>query len=230
MPPPLDWLQRRGLVLIGEDGLVHPADEARDGFALWMRWPQPPAACRREEEASVADPSGVPASPAVPVSVRVEEACAVVIAPTAAALDQALGAPGAGLRAVAPTVAISPRAPAAVVAALRAAGVALDGDAVVTAQLGEPALPTATEEAVGPRAVRALLARAIAEGRQVRLQYFASSRGGAATDRVVDPWMFDDDLLHGHCHLRSDERTFAVDRIGRALLLPTPLQHPPPDQ
>src|SRR5688572_12943617 len=32
LPPPLDWLQARGLVVVDEDGLLHPVDEAREGF------------------------------------------------------------------------------------------------------------------------------------------------------------------------------------------------------
>jgi hypothetical protein len=213
MPPPLDWLQRRGLVLVGDDGLVHPTDEAREGFALCTLW--------SSSADGLPEPSPAPARP-----VRVEEARTVVVAPTAEALDRAVSAPGAELRAIAPTVAVSARALTTVVSALRAAGVALDEDAVVAAQPREPALPTATEEAVGPRAVRTLLQRALTEGRQVRLQYFASSRGGVPTDRVVDPWTFENDLLRGYCHLRSGERTFAVDRVGRALLLPSPIDHP----
>ncbi len=143
------------------------------------------------------------------------------------ALHRVLTAPGAGLRGVAPTVAVSDKGPAAVSAALRAAGVDLAAEAVA-AEVGAPALPLVAEEAVGPRAVRALLERAVEDGRQVRLRYFASSRGGAATDRVVDPWSFRDDLLRGWCHLRVDERTFALDRIGLAHLLPSPVDHPAP--
>ncbi|MGH8884045.1 MAG: WYL domain-containing protein [Egibacteraceae bacterium] len=209
LPPPLDWLQRRGLVVVGEDGLVHATAEACEGFA-WLTLDLP--------EASPA--------PNAPGPLRVEEARSVVVGPTSAALDRALAVLPAGLRAIAPTVAVSSRSPAVVAAALRGAGVAIAEDMVVATQPGEPALPTATEEAVGPRPVRALLERALAEGRQVRLEYFASSRGGAATDRVVDPWTFRDDLLRGYCHLRSSERTFAVDRIGHAQLLPSPIDHP----
>lgn len=212
LPPPLDWLQVRGLVMVGEDGLVHAVAEACEGFAkLTLDLPV------------AQDTAGTSPGP-----LRVEEARSVVIGLTPAALDRALAVPTAGLRAIAPTVAVSHRSPAVVAAALRGAGVALAEDAVVAAQPGEPALPTATEEAVGPRPVRALLERALAESRQVRLEYFASSRGGAATDRVVDPWSFRDDLLRGYCHLRSSERTFAVDRIGRARLLPSPIEHPAP--
>jgi hypothetical protein len=214
LPPPLDWLQRRGLVMVGEDGLVHATAEACEGFAK-LAFDLP------------ATPEPEP-TPGVASSLRVEDARSVVVAPTSAALDRALAVPAAGLRAIAPTVAISSQGSAAVAAALQAVGVVLAEDAVVAAQPDEPTLPTFTEEAVGPRPVRALLERALAEGRQVRLEYFPSSRGGAATDRVVDPWIFRDDLLRGYCHLRSSERTFAVDRIGRARLLPTSIEYPAP--
>jgi hypothetical protein len=208
LPPPLDWLQRRALVAVGDDGLVHPTAEARDGFrALTLEG--------TTSERERAEP------------VRVEAAGAVVVAPDAAALDRAITASGADLRAVGPTVAVSPKSRAAVEAALRAAGVALDADTSVWTQTDAPALPGTSERAVGPRALRGLLGRAVAEARQVRLTYYASSRGGAATERTVDPWTFMDDLLRGYCHLREGERTFAVDRIGEATLLATPVDHEP---
>jgi predicted DNA-binding transcriptional regulator YafY len=125
-------------------------------------------------------------------------------------------------------VAVSTKSAKAVAAALRSAGVRLDDDAVVSLAEGTPALPGTAEEAVGPRAIRTLLARAVEEQRQVWLRYFASSRGGATTERVVDPWSFSDDLLRGYCHLRQDERTFALDRVGVARLLPSGLEHPEP--
>ena len=209
LPSPLDWLQERGLVVVSDDGLVHAVDEARDGFAA-LTLDLPPATA-----ASVA-----------PVVVEAVRCLVLVDAP--AALDAALTVAAAGLRAVAPTVAVSDRSVTVVRAALRSAGIALATDAVVTADDEAPALPGTAEEAVGPRNVRSLLERALAERRQVRLQYFASSRGGAATDRVVDPWTFTDDLLRGYCHLRDGERTFAVDRVGRAVLLPTLVQVAPP--
>ncbi|MDP8978415.1 MAG: WYL domain-containing protein, partial [Actinomycetota bacterium] len=106
--------------------------------------------------------------------------------------------------------------------------VSLREHAVVPAAADAPALPGVAEDAVGPRAVRSLVRRGLEDGRQLRLWYFASSRGGAATDRVVDPWAFDGDLLRGYCHLRTGERTFAVDRIGHARLLPDPVDHPGP--
>lgn len=210
LPPPLDWLQRRALVAVGDDGDVHPVAEARDGFldlTLALAPPEP------------GDAGG---------GVHVEPAGCALVAADPGQLDRALAVPAAGLRAVAPTVAVSSRTAAAVTAALRAAGVRLDDDAVVAADRDEQPLPGTAEDAVGPRAVRALLARAVDEGRQIRLRYFAGSRGGAATDRVVDPWGFGDDLLRGWCHLRDGERTFAVDRIGHARLLPSGLEHTPP--
>ncbi len=208
LPPPLDWLQRRALIAVGDDGLVHPVEEAVEGFAALTL--------------DLADQAGSPAP------VRVEEAGAIVVADDPAMLDRSVAVAAAGLRAVAPTVAVSRRPAEAVTAALRAAGVALAADEVVRAEPGAPALPRTPEDAVGPRAIRALLSRAVEEQRQVRLRYFASSRGGAPTDRVVDPWRFADDLLVGYCHLRHGERTFAVDRVGQARLLGSAVDHAPP--
>lgn len=211
LPPPLDWLQHRGLVVAGEDGLVHPTAEARAGLLTpTLGLEAGPGAATGARE---------------PQPLRVEAARAVVVAADETALGRALAVGAAALHAVSATVAVSHKAPASVSAALRAAGVPLDADVAVEASPEAPALPGSFEEAVGPRAVRALLGRAAAERRQLRLQYFASSRGGAATDRVVDPWQFRDDLLRGYCHLRDGERTFAVDRIGKAVLLPTDIDH-----
>lgn len=208
LPPPLDWLQHRAFVHVTQEGLVAPVREAREGFSD-LTLPLEPAA----EAPSTA-------------ALRVEAAGCVVITPDAATLGRALTVAGTELRAVAPTVAVSPKSPGVVSAALRSSGVPLADDTAVSVTAGAPALPGTSEDAVGPRAVRALLERAVGEARQVRLEYYASSRGGAATERVVDPWAFRDDLLSGYCHLRSGERTFAVDRIGHARLLPSPVQFP----
>lgn len=209
LPPPLDWLQTRALVVVTDDGLLHAVDEAREGYL----------------ELTLDLHAGGDDASAPGQAVHVDDAATVVVAASAAALDRAVAAPGADLRAVAPTVAVSLRSATVVRAALRSAGVALDDDAVVTASGEEPALPGTVEEAAGPRAIRVLLARAVAEARQVRLEYYTSSRAGAETDRVVDPWSFDDDLLRGYCHMRQGERSFAVDRIGKARLLPSPVEH-----
>ncbi len=224
LPPPLDWLQKRGLLQVGEKGHVHVTTEAREGFldiALWSPDEAPPGV-EAEPRAGATATDGAAAP--LDARLRVDPVGCVVVAPDTGSLDDALVVTGAELRSVAPTVAVSARSAKAVTAALRSAGVALVADVVVPAAPAEPALPGTPESAVGPRAVRALLERAVGEQRQVRLQYFASSRGGAATDRVVDPWTFRDDLLSGYCHLRDGERTFAVDRVGRAMLLASPVQ------
>ena len=210
LPPPLNWLQRRALVVADDEGLVHATQEAVDG---WRGSDDSPGGRGTET-----GDAGV---------VRVSAARCVVVAESMAALQRALSVSATGLRAVAPTVAVSDRQPAAVTAALRGAGVDLLDDPIPL-RPSAPALPGTTEEAAAPKAVRALLERAVADSRQVWLRYFPSSRGGAPTERVVDPWRFADDLLVGWCHLRTDERTFAVDRIGLARLLPTPLEHPAP--
>lgn len=206
LPEPLDWLQRRGLVVVGTEGLVHASDEARHGWAtLTFDLPNP--------------------TPVDETPLMIEEARTVVVAPSTAALDRACAVPGAALRAVAPTVAVSERPPTVVQAALESAGATVSAAHGVRVAEGEMTLLGAEEEAVGPRAIRGLLQRALEEDRQVRLEYFASSRGGQATERVVDPWVFSDDLLRGYCHLREDERAFALDRIGRARLLGTHVAH-----
>ena len=207
LPEPLDWLQRRALVTVGREGLVHAVDEARHGYA----------------EMTFDLGEGLPAEDPTPL--LVEAAATVVIAPNQAALDRAVAVSGAALRMVTTTVAVSDRRPEVVQAALESAGAPVSGAEGVAASGGMP-MPGLEEEAYTPKAMRALLRRALEEERQIRLEYFASSRGGAATERVVDPWTFADDLLRGWCHLRDGERTFAVDRIGSVRLLTSGLTHP----
>jgi hypothetical protein len=198
LPPPLDWLQRRALVAVGEDGRAHAVDEARAGcLDLTL-------------EARVDD------LPDPHAEVDVFPAACVVSVRGPELLERVLAVPGSGLRALTPTVAVSELPAEQVAALLRAVGLA---------SAGRAARLDAVDEAVGPGGVRRLLQRAVAEGRQVRLEYFASSRGGMATERVVDPWAFADDLLRGYCHLRAGERTFALDRVGSARLLGTGIDH-----
>ena len=236
LPEPLDWLQRRALVVVGADGLVHPAPPAVDG---WLHMVEVDEAAARAEEPSDEEPAepGQPRLDLPPPSsppreharpVEVEAAGSVVVAEDAADLDRAVAVPQAGLRAVAPTVAVSKLRPDVLAQALRTGGISLRSDEEVAARPGSPALPTAAERAVTPWALRDLFDRAIAERRQLHLTYFPSSRGGAATERTVDPWRFADDLLTGWCHLRTGERTFALDRVGSATLLPSLLEHQPP--
>jgi hypothetical protein len=211
LPEPLDWLQRRALIAVDDAGRVVALREARDGYL-----------------AAAGETAAPPApEPLRPARLAVEPAGAVVVCEDIDVLHRAVALERAELRLIAPTVAVSPRSPATVVRALRQAGLPLIEDLQVAASSSQPALPDRVEQAVGPAAIRTLIDRAVNEGRQVRLDYFASSRGGVATDRVVDPWTFADDLLTGWCHLRTAERTFALDRIGRARLLPSEVEHHP---
>ena len=211
LPEPLDWLQRRALIAVDDAGRVVALREARDGYL-----------------AAAGETAAPPApEPQRPARLAVEPAGAVVVCEDIDVLHRAVALERAELRLIAPTVAVSPRSPATVVRALRQAGLPLIEDLQVAASSSQPALPDRVEQAVGPAAIRTLIDRAVNEGRQVRLDYFASSRGGVATDRVVDPWTFADDLLTGWCHLRTAERTFALDRIGRARLLPSEVEHHP---
>ncbi|MBW3606512.1 MAG: WYL domain-containing protein [Actinobacteria bacterium] len=212
LPSPLDWLQRRAFVLVDDAGRVVAVDEARQGYL----------GGGHERSPSV---GGVATADAATARLGVEPAGAVVICQDADLLHRAVTLTSAQLRLVAPTVAVSPATPATVVRSLREANLPLTEDLQVAASSRQPALPDRVEQAVGPQAIRTLLDRAVREERQVRLDYYASSRGGAATDRVVDPWQFVDDLLTGWCHLRTAERTFALDRIGRARLLPAAITH-----
>lgn len=220
LPPPLDWLQVRAMVAVdADDGLVHATAEAVEGWGHLT--------LDLGGTAPIEPVEGSPQGSAAP-TVRVEAARSVVIAPGAGQLARALSVSAAGLREVAPTVALSERPPRAVAEALRAGGLNLDDDVAVTAVSDAPALPGAVEEGAGPRAVRALMQRSVEERRQLWLRYFASSRGGAATERTIDAWSFADDILRGWCHLRDGERAFAVDRVGLARLLTTPPVHQAP--
>lgn len=225
LPEPLDWLQRRALIAVGPEGLVHAVAEARTSYGaltLDLDIDEPHAG---GVAAGAADDH--PPAPSHAPPLEVHPAGAVVVASTPQALTMALGVGPAELRAVAETVAVSSKSATVVRAALESAGLRLDDAHPVHADPVTPALPGAEEQAVGPRAIRALIERALEERRQLRLEYYASSRGGQASTRVVDPWSFAEDLLVGWCHLRKGERTFAVDRMGSARLLASELEHLP---
>jgi predicted DNA-binding transcriptional regulator YafY len=189
---------------------VHPVDEARRAYAAPTL-----------DLPTAGEPAAPPTSEA-----RVLGARSVVVA-DAETLDRLLADAEVDLEAVSDTVAIADAEPERLRAALRHAGVPLLDDRAVAADAVEPALPTTPERAVGPKAVRTLLGRAVEERRQVWLRYFASSKAGATTERTVDPWALDADLLRGWCHLRRDERTFAVGHIGEAVMLAEAIEHEP---
>jgi predicted DNA-binding transcriptional regulator YafY len=56
-----------------------------------------------------------------------------------------------------------------------------------------------------------LLAHAVERGTPVRIRYTNAS--GRSSARVIDPIDLDGHLLEAWCHLRDDERIFALDRI-----------------
>lgn len=244
LPPPLDWLQRRALVVVDNAGLVRATGAATMGWSVqrldvadgtdYDNVGGPPNDGEVDEQKKTTpvqphlrlvqptDPSGEPLSP-----VRIEQANSVVISGDAEELNRAIAIPQAGLRAIAPTVAVSKLTTEALRTALRAGGVALAGDQEVAVEPTAPALPGSTERAVTPWDIRAVFHRGVDEHRQIHLVYYPSSRGGAATQRTVDPWSFADNLLVGWCHLRKSERTFALDRVGEATLLSSPVQRQP---
>lgn len=223
LPAPLDWLQRRALVAPGTDGCVHAVDEARRAYLTPTLDLQPATPV---SDGNAGRAGARPAEEPGESEARVVGARSVVVA-DAATIDRLIADADLDLEAVSDTVAVADADPDRLRSALRHAGVALLDDTAVDADATAPPLPTTPERAVGPKAVRTLLARAVEEHRQVWLRYFASSKAGATTERVVDPWALGDDLLRGWCHLRRDERTFAVGRIGEAVMLADTIEHEP---
>ncbi len=78
--------------------------------------------------------------------------------------------------------------------------------------------------------LRARLARAVDDTRQVRLTYYVPARD-ERTDRVVDPLGLVTTqgmtYLDGWCHRAEDRRLFRLDRIEEAIVLDTPADaHP----
>src|SRR6266542_1475882 len=56
-----------------------------------------------------------------------------------------------------------------------------------------------------------LLAHALKHGSPVRIEY--TNAQGTSSNRVIEPLDLDGHLLEAWCHLRDDERVFALDRI-----------------
>lgn len=77
--------------------------------------------------------------------------------------------------------------------------------------------------------LRERLERAVAERRQVRLDYYVPTRD-ESTERVVDPLRVvsaqGHTYLEAWCHLAEDQRLFRLDRVSSAEVLDTPaLEH-----
>jgi proteasome accessory factor C len=75
----------------------------------------------------------------------------------------------------------------------------------------------------------ALLRTAIAEHRQVHIDYYSYGRD-LRTERTIDPARFFSDegqwYVAGYCHLAAADRVFRVDRIRKATLLDTRFDRP----
>ena len=87
---------------------------------------------------------------------------------------------------------------------------------------------TPGEAAVG--SLRERLAGALAEGRQVRLDYYVPSRD-ESTERVVDPLRLvtaeGNSYLEAWCHLAEGQRLFRLDRVSTAQVLDSAVQEHP---
>jgi predicted DNA-binding transcriptional regulator YafY len=63
----------------------------------------------------------------------------------------------------------------------------------------------------------AIISHAASMSRQLKMRYVSASRGGAESERMIDPYAVVPYLrswhLIGYCHLREDVRVFKLDRI-----------------
>ena len=83
------------------------------------------------------------------------------------------------------------------------------------------------ERAAAVNELRERLTRAVAERRQVRLDYYVPTRD-QTTERVVDPLRVlsadGNTYLDAWCHMAEDQRLFRLDRVSRAEVLDTPVE------
>lgn len=98
------------------------------------------------------------------------------------------------------------------------------GEAAAAAAQVDVHLPAPDQ---GVAEVRAVLADALARGRQVRMDYYVPARD-EATGRTVDPLRLltaeGHDYLEAWCHLAEDQRLFRLDRVSAPEVLDTPAQ------
>lgn len=66
--------------------------------------------------------------------------------------------------------------------------------------------------------IRKLLRKAFEEKRKVKIRYY-SPHSDEHTTRVIDIYQIYINSLIAFCHLREEERTFAIERINSATLL-----------
>jgi len=101
------------------------------------------------------------------------------------------------------------------------------GDGAAAAAQVDVRLPTPD---AATAAVREDLARAVADRRQVRLDYYVPARD-ETTERVVDPLQLvaaeGNEYLDAWCHVSEGQRLFRLDRVSRAEVLDSPAgEHP----
>ncbi len=101
------------------------------------------------------------------------------------------------------------------------------GDGAAAAAHVDVRLP-AQDAAVA--ALREDLARAVADGRQVKLDYYVPARD-ETTERVVDPLQLvsaeGHEYLDAWCHVSEGQRLFRLDRVSGAAVLDSPAQEHP---
>lgn len=66
--------------------------------------------------------------------------------------------------------------------------------------------------------IRKLLQKAFNEKRKVKIRYY-SPHSDEHTTRVINIYQIYINSIIAYCHLREDERTFAIERINSAALL-----------
>ena len=66
--------------------------------------------------------------------------------------------------------------------------------------------------------IRKLLRKAFEEKRKVKMKYY-SPHSDEHTTRIIDIYQIYINSLIAFCHLRGEERTFAIERINSATLL-----------
>ena len=72
--------------------------------------------------------------------------------------------------------------------------------------------------AKGKPEIRRLLQRAFAEKRRVKIRYY-SPHSDEHTTRIIDIYKMHINSIIAYCHLREEERTFAIERINSAAVL-----------
>lgn len=76
----------------------------------------------------------------------------------------------------------------------------------------------------GAQGFREALAGAFRAGKRVEIEYVSAVASGEAhrNRRKIDIMRFDGEAVHAFCHLRQDERRFAIDRITDVVVLAEP--------